>query len=299
MDLIIDLLNEYPIGCNALFFSLAVLFLRLNEDGFRRDRRRNHLRAYRRDGVLCGGVVIDRKIVANKHLVRYAYRLPQHDDDAAYIKDFVEAPNELKEDHKNIIVVLFPKRPTSGIHYGLLQKLWYSKDVERNHGAAPGIAHKAFLRLCLLQGVMVLWASLGRHFFWTCQLLLYVGLFQLYRVNKTEEEATGVTGGVYKTLKRNEPDAWYWSAAPMLEPLTSNDEQPHDTTSTEDVFVALEKSERMLGQIMNSFDPESEQQRQQQQQDGGNKVSFPCEMYFSLLPRCQQALQKGTVLFDT
>mmetsp|Transcript_30981 Transcript_30981/g.74520 ORF Transcript_30981/g.74520 Transcript_30981/m.74520 type:complete len:288 (+) Transcript_30981:559-1422(+) len=281
MDMILHLPNEYPIGCNAVFFTLAVLFLRSNEDGFRRDRRRNHLRAYRRDGLLCGGVVTDRKIVGDKQLIRYAYRLPQRHD-TAYVQDFVEAPNELKEHHKNIIVVLFPKRSRSGIHYGLLQKLMQSKEVVRN---GAGIAYRGFLRLCFLQGVMVFWSSLGPYFFWTSQMLLYVCLYQLWRIHKTEVEATGVTDSVWKTLKRDASEDWSWS--PMLEP--SKSDELLDETPTEDIFLALEKSERTLGQIMQSFDPESEKR--------GN--AFRCEKYFSLVPRCQQALQKDTVIFDT
>mmetsp|Transcript_30974 Transcript_30974/g.74498 ORF Transcript_30974/g.74498 Transcript_30974/m.74498 type:complete len:288 (+) Transcript_30974:559-1422(+) len=281
MDMIVYVLNEYPIECNAVFFTLAVLFLKSNEDYFRRGRRRNLLHAYRRDGVLCGGVVTGRKILGgDKQLIRYSYRLPQHHD-TAYVKDFVEAPNELKEHHKNIVVVLFPKRPTSGIHYGLLQILMQSKEVARNE---PGIAYAIF-RLCFLYGVSALWSTLGPYFFWTSQMLLYVCLYQLWRIHKTEVEATGVTDSVWKTLKRDASEDWSWS--PMLEP--SKSDELLDETPTEDIFLALEKSERTLGQIMQSFDPESEKR--------GN--AFRCEKYFSLVPRCQQALQKDTVIFDT
>mmetsp|Transcript_30982 Transcript_30982/g.74526 ORF Transcript_30982/g.74526 Transcript_30982/m.74526 type:complete len:286 (+) Transcript_30982:58-915(+) len=279
MDMILHLLDEYPIGCNAVFFTLAVLFLRSNEDGFRRDRRRNHLRAYRRDGLLCGGVVTDRKIVGDKQLIRYAYRLPQRHD-TAYVQDFVEAPNELKEHHKNIIVVLFPKRSRSGIHYGLLQKLMQSNEVARNE---PGIAYAIF-RLCFLYGVLAFWSSLGPDFFWTSLVLMYVCQYHLWRIHKKEEEATGVTESVWKTLKRNASEDRYWS--PMWETIRYDE---LDDTSTEDIFLALEKSERDFGQIMQSFDPES----------GKNGDVFPCEKHFSLVSRCQHALQKDTAIFYT
>mmetsp|Transcript_30976 Transcript_30976/g.74511 ORF Transcript_30976/g.74511 Transcript_30976/m.74511 type:complete len:286 (+) Transcript_30976:296-1153(+) len=280
MDMIVYVLNEYPIECNAVFFTLAVLFLKSNEDYFRRGRRRNLLHAYRRDGVLCGGVVTGRKILGgDKQLIRYSYRLPQHHD-TAYVKDFVEAPNELKEHHKNIVVVLFPKRPTSGIHYGLLQILMQSKEVARNE---PGIAYAIF-RLCFLYGVLAFWSSLGPDFFWTSLVLMYVCLYHLWRIHKTEEEATGVTERVWKTLKRNASEDRYWS--PMWEAIKYD---KLDDTSTEDIFLALEKSERNFGEIMQSFDPKSRK----------HGDLFPCEKHFSLVPRYQQALQKDTAIFDT
>jgi len=114
-------------------------------------------------------------------------------------------------------------------------------------------------------------------------MLLYVCLYHLWRIHKAEEEATGVTESAWKTLKRNNvPEQGFWS--PMLKPSKSDE---LDDTSTEDIFLALEKSERILGQIMQSFDPESE------------KHANAFHKYFSLVPRCQQALQKDTVIFDT
>ncbi|KAL3939215.1 MAG: hypothetical protein SGBAC_006028 [Bacillariaceae sp.] len=283
MDIISYLLHEYAIGCNAVFFAAAIHFLKSNEDDFRRDRRRNHLRAYRRDGALVGGVVMDRKTVGDKQMIQYAYRLPLFPD-TIYVKDFVEAPKELKEDHKNIIIALHPRRSKSGIHYGLLQKLMQSKEVAKN---GNGIAYKGLLRLCFLQGVMALWSTLGPSFFWTSQMLLYAGLFQIWRIHKTEEKSTGVTEGVWKTLKRDLSDEHRSLYSPLLEPLKSD--ELDDDTSFENTFMALEKAEEKLGRIMNSFDPESEKY--------GN--AFPCEKYFYLVPRCQPALQKDGAIFDT
>lgn len=227
---------------------------------------------------------MDRDIIDDKQMIRYAYRLPLFPD-TIYVKDSVEAPNDLKDHHKNIIVVLHPRRSKSGIHYDVLQKLMQSKEVVKKDG--NGIAYKGLLRLCFLQGVMALWSTLGPSFFWTSQMLLYVGLFQIWRIHKTEEKSTGVTEGVWKTLKRDTSEEQRSWSSPLLEPLKS-DELDGDT-SVEDTFMALEKSEERLGRIMNSFDPESEKY--------GN--AFPCEKYFYLVPRCQHALQKDGAIFDT
>lgn len=278
IDTISLFLQDHPLASNAVFVTFVIWLLKSNEADFRRDRRRNYCRAYKRDGVLCGGVVTERKFVGDKQYIRFAYRLPQSLD-TAYVKDFVEAPEELKEHHQNIIVVLFPKYSRSGIHYGVLQKLMASKDIARKGGT---IGYEAFLRICLLQGVMVLWASLGSYFFWACQFLLYVGLYQLYRINKTEEEATGVTAGFnLKTLKRRVPQrrSWFWSKSDDL-----------DNGTIQGIFLALEKSEFLLSQIMESLDPDS---------SGKYGTTFPCEKYISLASRCQQALQRETAMFDT
>lgn len=207
----------------------------------------------------------DRNAVGDKLYIRYAYRL---DHDTAYIKDFVEAPEELKHYHKNIVVVLFPKYNKSGIHYGVLQKL--VKLVARN--GADGIGYKAFLRLCLLYGVMMVWGSLGSYFFWTERLLILVSLYHIWQMHKTEEEVTGVVEGVWKTVHRHAPtrkQSWF----------ATSDELDDDTK--EDIFSALDESEYRLAKIMDFLDPESSETH------GGD---FPCKAYFNLASRCQQAM---------
>jgi len=126
--------------------------------------------------------------------VRYAYRLPKYPN-TAYIKDFCEAPKESKAHDTTIVVVLVPWYSMSGIHYGILEKL-----DSNNSGASRAIRWL----LCYCSFFIALWmfpdVEPEACLYWPYYLLVYSCIYQLLRMEKKVDKASGVNKSVWKTL---------------------------------------------------------------------------------------------------
>lgn len=260
------------------------VILQIDKDNPNQFKNDYYCKLYRKDGVLCGGAVTDRRYIGGRLFVRYAYRLPNRPA-IAYVKDFEEAPKELEHYHRNIVIVLVPERlgRSPGIHYGVMQKL---------NAAELNKSKKAFRTCCIVSFTMLCFTILNDtepillielpscvYLLWYIQL--YSCLYVMWRVQKRLHEAIGITTGVWKTLKRTKWRLNHPRRNRMIQSMLRKDLKSVDMDYYEDVFLALESSELKFVKIMKSLDPIA----------NVGVTTFRCDKYFSYVPACQLALQ--------
>jgi len=275
------LMDEFDAFVSLLLMTLSFLCFWFGEDQLKSVRNQDYKRWYRKYGIPCGGVVTDRKFVGGRLFVRYAYRLPNNPA-IAYIKDFVEAPKELKDHHKNIVVALVPRRSLHGVHFGIQSGIHYGLLQKLNSDGGT--------RMMLLKGLLLyipFYIAIYRMFdmecsvcfYWPYFILFYYCVYLGWRIDRKADET--FTQTVWKTIKRqkssrNRVSSLFWDSWKLDE---------MERKANEDIFLALDRVEHDFAETMKSLDPCS----------SAGATTFSCEKYISFAPVCQEALQKDLV----